>query len=121
MPYSVLTVDDDPSIHMALSVLISTEGALVSFPPALCGPDAIELASRECPDIVICDVNMPGMSGLETLPLLRERCPKAILALYSADPDAGRGMECGADAVFAKSDDPVLMLTDLLHRARQHN
>lgn len=119
--FSVLVVDDEPNIHLMLTALIGTEDSLVGLSSAMSGDEAVRLALHERPDIVICDLNMPGMDGLETVSRLRDICPEAVIALYSADPEARRGLELGADVVFDKGDDPTTMLTELLRQARERS
>ena len=115
MPFSVLIVDDDPGTQRVLSVLIEVEDMLSPTDQAYSGAEALHHVATRCPDVIICDVNMPGMSGLQALPLLREACPNAVIALYSAHPMARTGLQLGANAVFDKSStDPSVMLAELL-------
>jgi CheY-like chemotaxis protein len=115
LPFSVLTVDDDATTHQVLSVLIEIEDGLEPTAPAFDGRQALLRVQDKCPDVIICDVNMPGMSGIQVLPLLRDACPEAVIALYSSHPAARTGTALGANAVFDKSaDDPSEMLSELL-------
>jgi len=115
LPFSVLTVDDDAATHQVLSVLIDVEERLAPTEPAFDGAEALRRVQHLRPDVIICDVNMPGMSGMQALPLLRDACPEAVIALYSAHPMARTGLQLGANAVFDKSsDDPSEMLAELL-------
>ena len=115
MQFSVLTVDDDAATQQVLSVLIDIEERLAPTEPAYDSAEALRRVEDGCPDVIICDVNMPGMSGLQALPLLRQACPEAVIALYSAHPMARTGIQLGANAVFDKSsDDPSAMLAELL-------
>ena len=115
LPFSVLIVDDDPGTQRVLSVLIEVEDMLSPTDQAYSGAEALHHVATRCPDVIICDVNMPGMSGLQALPLLREACPNAVIALSSAHPMARTGLQLGANAVFDKSStDPSVMLSELL-------
>lgn len=115
MPFSVLTVDDDAATHLVLSLLIQIENRMAASAPAFNGHEALERVAAECPDVIISDVNMPGLGGLQALPLMRDACPEAVIALYSSHPAARTGLHLGADAVFDKSaDDPAEMLSELL-------
>ena len=115
MPFSVLIVDDDPGTQRVLSVLIEVEDRLAPTDQAYSGAEALHHVATRCPDVIICDVNMPGMSGLQALPLLRQACPDAVIALYSSHPMARTGLQLGADATFDKSStDPSEMLAELL-------
>jgi len=115
LPFSVMTVDDDPATQQVLSVLIDVEPELAPADQAYTGAEALQHVVTRSPDIIICDVNMPGMSGMQALPLLRQACPGAVIALYSSHPMARTGLQRGADAVFDKSStDPSQMLAELL-------
>ena len=110
-----MTVDDDPATQQVLSVLIDVEPELAPADQAYSGAEALQHVLTRSPDIIICDVNMPGMSGMQALPLLRQACPDAVIALYSSHPMARTGLQRGADAVFDKSStDPSMMLGELL-------
>ena len=110
-----MTVDDDPATQQVLSVLIDVEPELAPADQAYSGAEALQHLVTFSPDIIICDVNMPGMSGIQALPLLRQACPRAVIALYSSHPMARTGLQLGADAVFDKSStDPSLMLAEVL-------
>jgi DNA-binding NarL/FixJ family response regulator len=88
MPYSVLAVDDEPSIRQLIRLLIDTDERFTLFGTAHDGREALEQVEKRCPDAIVCDIRMPGMNGLEALPRLKAACPKAIVVIYSADPAA---------------------------------
>jgi DNA-binding NarL/FixJ family response regulator len=69
------------------------------------GASAVELAERRKPDVVIMDVRMPGMDGLEATKLLTERVPESkvlIFTAYSERSLLGRGLESGAKGYILK-------------------
>ena len=114
-----MIVDDDPATQRVLSVLIEVEDMLSPTDQAYSGAEALHHVATRCPDVIICDVNMPGMSGMQALPLLRQACPDAVIALYSSHPMARTRTAAGRDAVFDKSStDPSVMLGELLRLAR---
>jgi two-component system cell cycle response regulator len=67
---SILVVDDMPDNVRLLSRLLTSHGYLVRS--AENGDSAIELAKKECPDLILMDVNLPGMNGLQTCVRLKE-------------------------------------------------
>ncbi len=69
-PASILVVDDDPEIVSMLSMRLTKRGYKVST--ANDGNEAIELAKRERPDVVLLDVMMPGKSGWEVARALKQ-------------------------------------------------
>ena len=101
--YSVLAVDDTPSMLQLLVLWIESDARVRLAGVASDGDDAVRLASRECPDAVICDVMMPRMGGLEALPALRAACPDSVIIMFTSAPDiAVKAHQRGADAVFDK-------------------
>jgi DNA-binding NtrC family response regulator len=85
MSDTILIVDDDPRIRESLSEALESEGWDVHV--AESGERALSLVAEAGPDIVISDVRMPGMSGLELLGLLRSRAPELDVLLMTAYED----------------------------------
>jgi CheY-like chemotaxis protein len=82
----VLVADDSETFqHIAASVVSQTQG-LRLIGVAASGEEAIRLLPELRPDLVLLDVHMPGLSGLETAPRIRQECPSAVIVLVSADP-----------------------------------
>ena len=71
MSRTVLVVDDDDAIRMVAEVALEAVGGLGVL-SAASGPEGLELAAEEHPDVVLLDVMMPGMDGITTFCLLRE-------------------------------------------------
>ncbi|MBN1516227.1 response regulator [Candidatus Sumerlaeota bacterium] len=69
-PVKVLAVDDEKDVLFIVSAALKAEGYSVAT--ASNGFEALEQASKECPDIIVLDVMMPKMDGFETLVKLRE-------------------------------------------------
>ena len=68
-PIRVLTIDDDPDMRIGVKVALEVEGYAVTT--ASSGAEGIDRASEFLPDIIVLDVEMPGMGGPETLRRLR--------------------------------------------------
>jgi CheY-like chemotaxis protein len=89
----VLVVDDDETVRMSLVDALATEGVRVSM--AACGQEALERVTAEPVDLVLADVRMPGMDGLELLRRLQVGTPAggpaAAVVLMTAyhDPEIG--------------------------------
>ena len=77
----ILVVDDEQLIAQSLRDILSRAGFEAVF--ALSGPEAIELAKQVCPDIVISDVIMPDVDGVQTAIGIQRACPKARILLFS--------------------------------------
>jgi CheY-like chemotaxis protein len=77
----VLVVDDEQLIAQSLRDILSRAGFEAVF--ALSGTEAIELAAQTCPDIVISDVIMPDLNGVQTAIRIQQACPDARILLFS--------------------------------------
>ena len=65
MSITVLIVDDHPLLRQGLKTLLELEGGITVVGQASNGPEAIRLAKQLQPDVVLLDINMPGMNGVE--------------------------------------------------------
>jgi CheY-like chemotaxis protein len=84
VPYSVLVVDDDGSIRDLLELWFDDDTRFTMFGTAPEGGKALDMVQTSCPDAIVCDINMPGMNGIEALPLLRSACPNTVIVAHSA-------------------------------------
>lgn len=104
IPYRVAIIDDEQPLIDMLAAMMPIDGRLevaASYEAAV--PALTGLAGLAV-DAVICDVHMPGMDGLTALPELRKVCSTAVIAMYTADPDAAATAEAlGADCVIDKA------------------
>ncbi|WBA14941.1 response regulator [Salinivibrio proteolyticus] len=98
----VLIIDDDTALTDLLSELLSLEGFSVRC--ADNGQTGLEMASASPPDIILLDVMMPVLNGMETLRQLRAISNVAILMLTARGEEVDRvmGLELGADDYLAK-------------------
>jgi DNA-binding NarL/FixJ family response regulator len=115
MTARVLIVDDHPLTREALAGLLSANGFDV-VGQASGGAEAIELAAALLPGLVVLDLTMPEMDGLEALPQLREAAPDAAIVVLTASEDdtnllsAIRG---GAAGDLLKSEPPERIVSFL--------
>ncbi len=82
MSERVLVVDDHPLTRDALAALL-VQGGFEVVGEAADGEEALELAERLQPELVLLDLSMPGMDGLEALPLVRSAAPAAAVIVFS--------------------------------------
>jgi DNA-binding response OmpR family regulator len=102
-PDRLLVIDDDLGILSLLESLLSKEGYEVTT--ADCGRDGLAAIERCQPDMVLLDVQMPGMSGFEVLTLIRERHPTLPVVMvtgYGSEDVATQALRLGADDYLAK-------------------
>jgi DNA-binding NarL/FixJ family response regulator len=108
----VLIVDDDPSIRRGLRSLLEDEEFDV-VGEALDGADALDVAEQAGPDLVLMDLRMPVMGGIEATRLLTATFPTIQVVICTAYDDASLhqgAMEAGAFAVLVKGCSPRLLL-----------
>ncbi|MFM9134399.1 MAG: response regulator transcription factor [bacterium] len=99
----LLVVDDEANILELLTASLRHAGFEVT--PASRGTDAVRIAAREAPDLVLLDVMMPGIDGFETLRRLRSegvRCPVLFLTARDAVEDRIAGLTLGGDEYITK-------------------
>ena len=106
MARRVLIVDDDPHIREVLKFAFAKSG--VETAEAGDGEEALALIGRDPPDLVVLDINMPRMDGLEVCRRLRASGDLPILFLSSRDDELDRvlGIELGADDYVVKPFSP---------------
>jgi DNA-binding NarL/FixJ family response regulator len=105
-PVSVLIVDDHESFRrVARSVVDATDGFTVAA-TAASGEESIEAVERLRPDLVLMDVNLPGIDGIEATRRLGTLSPSPVVVLLSSYDEGeidGSVAQCGAAAYVAKS------------------
>ena len=103
-PVSALIVDDEPHVHVYLRLLLKHLGVVTVWDAAE-GYAAIELAAEHNPDVVLLDVNIPNLNGLEVLAKLKEAHPKMrviVVSVESKPETLVRANELGADGYVLK-------------------
>jgi CheY-like chemotaxis protein len=81
----VLLVDDDPLLVEAEKLALEAHGFICTM--ASNGFEALKAIRTTVPDIVLCDLRMPNMSGFELLPVLRRRYPQLGVIVSSSEPE----------------------------------
>ncbi len=106
MAANILIVDDDPHIRQLLAFALGKAGHATR--EAEDGEQALAAVAAEPPDLVVLDINMPRMDGLEVCRRLRARSELPILFLSSRDDEIDRvlGIELGADDYVVKPFSP---------------
>ncbi|MFF4040967.1 response regulator transcription factor [Streptomyces sp. NPDC001816] len=117
----ILVVDDDPTVAEVVAGYLDRAGYAVDR--AADGPAALARAAAHRPDLVVLDLMLPGMDGLEVCRRLREHGPVPVVMLTARGDEDDRilGLEVGADDYVTKPFSPrelVLRVESVLRRAR---
>ncbi|NEU04651.1 MULTISPECIES: response regulator transcription factor [Clostridium] len=102
MNNNILVVDDEKEIRDLLEINLKNEGYTVF--KASCGNEALKILNREYISLIVLDIMMPGMDGLETCKKIREKynMPILMLSAKSEDIDKIQGIMTGADDYLCK-------------------
>ena len=101
----ILLVEDDPAIANLIVILLEREGyEVITSPTAETG---LELAASRCPDLILMDIALPGMDGLEATRMLKtsettRRVPVVALTAQARKEDAEKAAQAGCDGFIAK-------------------
>jgi DNA-binding NarL/FixJ family response regulator len=116
----VLVVDDAANLRELLTLLLDTEDDFEVIGTASDGAQALAVAQGLLPDIVLLDLAMPVMDGMQALPELRRILPTSIIVIFSGFEQAAlidEAIASGADAYLEKGAS-VTQLVDLLRELR---
>ena len=99
---NILVVDDEPQIRRVLRSTLSTQGYVIM--EAKTGEEALEWMRKERPDLVLLDINMPGMGGIEACREIRRASdmPIIMLTVRNAERDKVAALDAGADDYVVK-------------------
>ncbi|NOT28442.1 MAG: response regulator transcription factor [Acidobacteria bacterium] len=115
---SVLIADDHPIVREGLSLIIGRHSDMRVLASVATGEDAVAAYLREPADIVLMDLQMPLMNGVEATRAIRQKHPDAkiiVLTMYSGDEDIRRALEAGATTYLLKDS----LSDDLIRVARE--
>lgn len=109
----ILLADDQEELRLLLQAILEDGG--YELLEAQTGPEALDLARRELPSLVVMDWMMPGMSGVEVTRALRsapetERIPVILLTARSREEDRRTGFAAGASEYLSKPFSPLELI-----------
>jgi len=124
---SILVIDDEAGIRESLEVLLSLEGYAVKT--AVDGEDGLRILDMESFDLVLLDLALPGQSGLELLPIIKDRHPDLpiiMITAYGTVDNVVEAVRAGAENFVQKPWDNEKLLADIRsavarHRAEEEN
>jgi DNA-binding response OmpR family regulator len=102
-PPRILVADDDQDILDMIAFTFSDENFHLLF--AHDGQEALKMAGKEMPDLMLLDVKMPGMDGIEVCEAIKKKLPSTVVIILSSmalEQDLLSGFKCGADDYITK-------------------
>jgi DNA-binding NarL/FixJ family response regulator len=106
----VLVVDDQALVRGSFRVLVDTAPDLTAVGEAESGARAVELVRTESPDVVLMDIRMPGMDGIEATRLISGQARVLILTTYDLDEYVYAALRAGASGFLLKDTPPADLL-----------
>ncbi|WP_235978368.1 MULTISPECIES: response regulator transcription factor [Streptomyces] len=116
-PYRVVVADDHGLVRAGFRLLIDSSDRLTVVGEAGTGREAVEVTARERPDVVLMDIQMPGMGGIEATRLICADPGTAaatrvlVLTTYDTDEHVFRALDAGASGFLLKTTPPEELLT----------
>jgi len=118
----VLIADDQDSVRKGIRAVLQLDESIEVVGAASNGLEAVDMAARLVPDVILMDLVMPHLDGLEATRLVRDRqMPSIVIALATGMADACRrdALAAGASAVIDKAE-PGLNLLEVIQGLCQH-
>jgi two-component system NarL family response regulator len=115
-PIRILIVDDHPMIRSGLEATLAPEPDITVVATASNGREGIELYRQHQPDVMLTDLKMPELGGVDAIRTIRGEFPSAkiiVLSTYQGDEDIFRALDAGAVTYLLK-DTPGLTLVDTI-------
>lgn len=109
----ILVVDDEPVVRALLRAALAPAGGRVV--EAIDGSEALDVAWREQPDLVLLDVGLPKLNGLDVCRALKTNPAAPRVLLITGNAELERLDDCGADGVVTKPFRPLELLDVVLH------
>ncbi|HZU09487.1 MAG TPA: response regulator transcription factor [Pseudacidobacterium sp.] len=121
----ILIVDDHPVVQAGLASMLATHKDIEVIGSASSGEEALTMAQQDTPDIILLDLRMPGMSGIDTLRALKEAQTTArtiILTSFETDENIYRAIQAGAQGYLLKdtSQDQMLEAIATVHAGKRY-
>jgi len=119
----ILIVDDHPVVRVGLASMLATQPGIEVSGSVSSGEEALEILEKKIVDVVMLDLRMPGMNGIDTLlSIKRKTMPLQVIVLtsYETDEDIYRAVQAGAEGYLLKNTSQREMV-DAIHAVRAGN
>jgi len=113
MPITVSIIEDDRRVRESLAVLINGADNLRCLSTHATGEEALQEIGHKQPDVVLMDINLPGISGIECVRKLKAQAPKLqilMLTMYEDDEKVFQSLVAGASGYLVKRTSPAELL-----------
>jgi DNA-binding NarL/FixJ family response regulator len=123
-PTTVLLVDDHPLLGVGITNLLNAAGDFEVVGQALDGEEAVDMARRLRPDVVLMDLSMPTMDGVAATRLIRDSLPDTRILVLTSFSDTTRvrnAMRAGAIGYLLKDCEPSVLVESIRAAARGHS
>lgn len=113
MSIRLMLVDDHAVVRSGLHMILSPEEDVKIIAEADTAEEAINLACRETPDVILMDIHLPDLSGIEATKLIKEKCPKVAIVALTINEDEEyffKMLEAGASGYVPKRAAPEELL-----------
>jgi len=114
--HSIIAIDDHPLFRKGVADLLEMDDSMELVGEASNGPDGLHLAARLRPELILLDINMKGMNGIETLQAIKREDPDArvvMLTVSDNEEDVIAALRLGADGYLLKDMEPEEILQSL--------
>ena len=123
-PIKIVIADDHPIVREGLATVLGTEEGLEVVGQAINGVEAVSLARDLRPDVILMDLQMPEMDGVQAIREIKAQCPEIgiiILTTYETDEYIFTGIEAGARGYLLKDSSPAEVVEAIRAVHRGHS
>jgi two-component system NarL family response regulator len=124
MSLRVLVADDHPVVRVGLTTIVNAQPGMTVVGEARNGREAIELYRAHRPDVLLLDLRMPVLSGLDAVQAIRTEFPESriiVLTTFDADEDIVRALKAGVQGYLLKDSvgDTLIEAIQAVHRGQR--